>query len=282
MDKCRVCGSSNFKKKFKKYNFWIVECQDCSLIITNFSPDKNFYQDFYKKDYFIQGENKRSYDDYSTEKKSLNQTFKCRIDSLSIKKESQGNALDFGCAYGYFLQQMPSSWNKFGIEISSHAAQKAKKNNPDASIKIGKLESNTFPREKFDLITMWDVIEHLNNPKQDLKIIFDLLKGSGRFALSTGNVNSLLAKILGKKWHLYNPPQHLSYFSPKTIKTLLSSIGFSDIQISHPPAYYPLSYLSHKLGSLYDLKLSIPKKINSLVVPVNLWDIMKVTACKQA
>ena len=66
MTKCRICESTDHKNKFKKYGYEIVECLDCSLVYTNFSPDKNFFEKYYQKDYFVKGNNKRSYDDYSS------------------------------------------------------------------------------------------------------------------------------------------------------------------------------------------------------------------------
>lgn len=278
MVKCRVCGSSTSTKKFKKYNYDICICSSCHFVFTDLSPQKDFYDNFYSKDYYQHGSSKRGYDDYQNEEISIRQTFSQKVNELSLA--STGYVLDIGCAYGYFLKEVPGRWQKFGLEVSSHSANLAAKLVPEAKIKNDFFRSNTFPGVKFDLITLFDVAEHLDNPKEVLKTVHHKLKPGGRVVLTTGDVDSLFSKIQGKSWHLYNPPQHLCYFSKSVMVKLLTEIGFKEIEVTYPWSTYSLSYLLYKLKSIYKFPLPIPKFAKHIYLKFNLWDIMTVTAVK--
>lgn len=278
MVNCRICNSKFKKLVYQKYGFDIVRCKNCDLVFTDFNPSQKFLKDYYSKNYFVGGNNKLGYDDYGLEEASSRLTATKRIKIIRIAKK--GKVLDIGCAYGFFLDEMPEGWEKYGLEISNFAYKKAVRINPDAKIQNKILSSNVFSTQKFDLITLWDVIEHLKKPKDELSIIYNKLKKGGKLAISTGDVNSLFSKVQRQGWHLYTPPQHLSFFSPDSIKKLLSPIGFKNISISHPAAYYPVSYLAHKLQSVYGINLPRISFIENIILPVNLGDIMLVVASK--
>lgn len=278
MVNCRVCNSKNHSFLFKKYNYSIVKCLNCGLVFTNFNPPENFFDKFYSQSYFQKGDQKRGYKDYQGEEIALKETFKKRIDLLNLP--STGKVLDVGCAYGYFLNTIDSNWHKFGVEVSTHASKIAKKQNPKGKIINDVLKKNQFKSHQFDLISLWDVIEHLEDPKQTIKLSHSFLKKDGLLAITTGDVSSFFAKLQGSNWHLFNPPQHLSYFSPSTIRKLLKESGFKNIKVTHPAAIYPLSYLLYKLKNLYFPFLPIPKFTSKIRLPVNLRDIMLITAVK--
>lgn len=278
MTNCRLCRSGKADIMFQKYSFGIAKCKHCDLIYTDLNPNPNFFSDYYSKDYFQSGGDKRSYENYQGEADALQATFRKRLTILKLA--TKGAVLDIGCAYGYFLTVMPKGWSKFGVEVSTHAAKFASKLNKDAKVINGELTSNTFNAAKFDLITLWDVIEHLPDPLSVLQTSYRLLKKGGKIALTTGDVDSAFAKFQGQNWHLYNPPQHLSYFSTTTIIKILKKAGFKKISVIHPSAYYPLSYLLHKLKNLYHIPLPQYSWTQRINLPVNLSDIMLVTAVK--
>lgn len=275
---CRICGSNAKENLFNKYGFDIVRCGKCGLVFTDFYPTQKFLKDYYAKNYFVGGNKKLGYDNYALEEQSSRLTARKRIDLLKLR--SKGKILDVGCAYGFFLSEMPGGWEKSGLEISEFACAQAVKNNPGADIRNKILTPAIFAGKKFDLITLWDTIEHLDNPNGVITNVYSRLKKGGVLAVSTGDVDSFFSIMQGSNWHLYTPPQHLSFFSPATIKNLLKSAGFRKISISHPPAYYPVSYIVHKLSNLYNVKLPNIKIMQNIVIPVNLGDIMFVTAVK--
>jgi len=141
-----------------------------------------------------------------------------------------GIILDVGCGTGVFLDTLGTRWNKFGVEPSSYGAEQAKVKN----IRVMKTDflSANFNPETFDVVTLIDVIEHLKLPKENLEKAFAILKPGGYLVIETGDIGSLTAKLAGSRWTYFNPPEHISFFSKRTISSLLKQIGFINIEVS--------------------------------------------------
>lgn len=287
MTTCRVCGErENIKVKFRKNSLNILYCQRCRLSYLDYDPKLESIKKFYSEEYF-QGEGKRwGYYNYFAERENLLLSSQKRLTDIE-KIAKVGRILDVGCATGFFLEAAKESgWKPYGVEVSNFAGSVARKKF-GKNVTIGELQKNTFHKNYFDAVTLWDTIEHLPDPKETLKIIQGILKRGGLICLSTGDIESLLAKISGKSWHLYHLPEHLSFFSPKTIRNLLKSCGFRVISISHPGSYYTIEYLIRRLASSYHGKpLKILERIitnvslRKMSLYVNLFDIMTVYAKK--
>ena len=98
--------------------------------------------------------------------------------------------------------------------------------------------ADDLPEASFDVIVMHDVVEHLSNPKANITKIYTLLRTDGLFFVETGNINSLKARIYRRKSHFIWPEGHLYYFTPKSLRKLLSSAGFGWIRVwTSPPCY---------------------------------------------
>ena len=108
----------------------------------------------------------------------------------------------------------------------------------------------------FDVITMWNVLERLEQPRQELSHLSKMLKAGGLFVFSFGNVDSYLAKFQGKRWRVFSPPDAMNYFSPKTISLLLASCNLQPVaQIPALPREKLLARL-RLITVLRSLKLS--------------------------
>ena len=104
-----------------------------------------------------------------------------------------------------FVQQIK------GVEVSDYAIREAEARGLKDLI-VGEFLETDFKTEKFDLISMWDVIEHVCDPKTNLEKVFDLLKPGGYLVITTGNIDSWTAKLMGRFRHLMTPPRHLFFF----------------------------------------------------------------------
>lgn len=142
----------------------------------------------------------------------------------------EGSILDVGCGTGIFLDTLEPAWKKVGVEPSSYAAEQAR----DRNIEVlqGEFISVNFPRRRFDVITMIDVIEHLELPKENLEKAFSMLKPGGIVVIETGDIGSLTARLAGSRWTYFNPPEHICFFSKKALIALLKQIGFVNIEVS--------------------------------------------------
>ena len=151
--------------------------------------------------------------------------------------------LDVGSYTGVFVSLAgKAGWNAFGVEPSKWAVEQAAKSG--LNITEGTLESANFPKNNFDVITMWDVIEHLDDPYNSILSARTLLKKDGLLVIHTMDVDSLAAKILGKRWP-WLMEMHIYYFSQRTMSEMLKKAGFEIIK-SGPQG----RYVSYVLSSL--------------------------------
>ena len=154
-------------------------------------------------------------------------------------------------------------------------------------IELGALADSEQAPDSLAAVTMWDYIEHATDPRGDVLAAFRLLQPGGVLALSTGDVDSLAARISGRRWHLLTPRHHNYYFSAATLRLLLGSIGFDVVWIGHPGHRYTLRYLVHKGRTMVDVAplrgLSdrlASARVGAVRIPLNLWDIVTVVARK--
>ena len=133
---------------------------------------------------------------------------------------------------------------------------------------------------------MWDVIEHLKNPKQIIDEIHRILKPNGLIFFSTGDVSSKYARISGYYWHLLTPPQHLFYFSPKSVKSLFNNKQFLSKETVYEGKYVTLGFLFFKAEETFGKIISpfryiINKlRIDNIFIKINLFDIF-ITVCQK-
>lgn len=139
-----------------------------------------------------------------------------------------GRILDLGCAEGQFLNQLKKygPWECAGLEFSAEAVAEAQRRY-DFEVTAGTITGGRpWPDGYFDVITMWDVIEHLHHPLADLQVIQRLLKPDGYLILSTPIRHSLGNRLFGRFWVGYELPRHLHIFSEATLSKLLAKAGF--------------------------------------------------------
>ena len=145
-----------------------------------------------------------------------------------IKKIKTGKVLDVGCAYGFMLQRFPDSFQKFGIDVSEYAIDKAKKRLPLAVYNIGSAENKLpFKENFFDIILFNDVVEHLENPKVALENISGVLKKGGILYITTPNLNIVRKKIFRSADY---KEHHISLFSHSDLIDLLKNLKFRIVE----------------------------------------------------
>ena len=230
-NKCPWCGSEKaqinlwLKDEFlTKEDFHICECLSCGLLYTMPRPNKDKIGDYYKSDeYYSHQENKKGFVPkiYEAVKKS-NLKHKYKLATNGIKK---GKLLDIGCGVGDFLHTAEEQkWECIGVEPSEDAktiARKRIKANIIASEDMQQLSDASF-----DLITMWHVLEHVDDLKWQVKQLQRLIKPHGRIVIAVPNYNSYDAQFYKELWAAYDVPRHLSHFSKTTLTKIFKSTGF--------------------------------------------------------
>jgi SAM-dependent methyltransferase len=161
-------------------------------------------------------------------------------------RQPPGRLLDVGCYTGLFLKAaLAAGWDAFGIEPSRWAARTAAERLP-GRVTPGFLRGAHFPPASFDVVTAWDVVEHLTDPREDLTRMARLLRPGGWLFLSTMASEALIARLLGRRWPWYMD-MHRYYFTPRTLEMLLAQTGFTLRVVESYPHYTSLRYIVWKL-----------------------------------
>jgi 2-polyprenyl-3-methyl-5-hydroxy-6-metoxy-1,4-benzoquinol methylase len=192
--------------------------------------NQKIINDFYNENYYKGNAEYSYYDEREAEKYSL---YVWRKRLKIIKNYSQsGNLLDVGCAFGGFLKAAADDFEPYGIELSEYAGNYAKVKF-GKNIHVGTLDDHPFERSFFSVITMIELIEHLNDPASAIKQCYDLLKDDGLLVIQTANMDALQAKIF-KERYAYFMPGHLSYFTKKNLCVIIKKSGFTKIKVFQP------------------------------------------------
>jgi len=284
---CPLCKSDSSKKLYPKVYRRIVKCNSCGLIFTNPRLKKRYLRHLYSEEYFNNTESSHfGYENYLGDEEKIIKTFSKRMKEIENVTKKRGKLLDIGCATGFFMKSAKNrEWRVEGVEISNFAADYASKHFKFKVYKKDFLELK-LKEDSYDVITLWDVIEHFNNPKKALVKINKLLKPNGTLVLSTPDVESIPAKITKGRWVGYKlSDEHLTYFSIETITKLLESAGFSVVKKTHVGKHVSLDMLSDR-ASIYSPLLGKLIFFVSKILPknyflyINPFDIMCIYAKK--
>lgn len=270
-----------------KNGYKIYRCDSCQMLSVFPVPTSDTIESVYKEDYFFGAKKSFGYVDYDANKKAMTNIFELYLSKFKKILGGTGRLLDIGAATGFFMHIVERhGWKTDGIEISSHAASLGK--NRGLSIGAGTIHQTTFLPQSFDVVTMWDVIEHVPDPASDIRKITALLKSGGILAINTPDSGSLFARIMGARWHLLVPPEHIYYFNRTSLRMLLEKNGFMVIEVGCVGKRFTLEYIMNMLYNWQGLRiwvvlLSYLRRHHgfaNLAIPINLRDNMFILARK--
>lgn len=287
MKQCIVCGTTE-EFAFDKLGFDIVRCPKCRLfrtILLSKSPQK--VNQYYSKSYFTGSPTRAGYANYDQDHSIVRRNSHGYL-RLINKFLHKGKILDVGCATGIFLQEAEKvGFNGFGIDVSKYAISKAESRLSN-KVKLSSLRSGLFKKGSFNILTFFDVFEHLYNPRQTLQIAHNLLKKNGLVFINTGDTGSALAKLQGRNWHFFIPPQHIYYFSKQNLIDLLESEGFATVYSTSQGKWLSLRYLLQLARTIDNSKLANwaygminHRSLGRLPLHINLRDNMTIIARKR-
>jgi len=249
---CNFCSEPRFRPLFKINGFQIAECVRCRLVYTNPRLGIEALKEVYDHSYFRSDNSLvHGYVDYAGEAPLILRTFRRRWRHLlRFHGKEKGRLLDLGCAFGYLLKVAQlDGWEVAGLDASLHAVNHAQ-TTLRLPVQHSDLSEIPFPDDSFDIITMWDVIEHLPDPMKVLKACRAKLKPGGLFSLITPDCSSFSARLFGSKWVEYQKPhEHLYFFSRKRLSQVLESMGFRMESAGTAAKYVPLGFALERLES---------------------------------
>jgi len=167
-----------------------------------------------------------------------------------------GRILDVGCASGAFLRlTIERGWRAFGVEPSSALAESAKRaTGGRADIQCCTFRDAHFDHGSFDAITLWDVLEHVPDPISFARACRQLLKADGILFINVPAIDSHMARLLGERWPLLLP-EHLNYFSRRSLQRCARTAGFNAVQFSSRMASFSVGYAARRLAQ-HDVPLA--------------------------
>jgi len=225
---CIVCGSADPVLQQSKDGFSIVGCRGCGLVYVGEDPLTIDFDAIYGEAYYTGGSD-AVFADYLGQERARRAGARRRVWGLRLQRAS-GRLLDVGCAAGFFLVEAKRHYQVQGVELSEFSSRFARERF-GLDVFTGTLEQAGLPAAQFDLITLWDVIEHVPDPDAVLAEAARLLKPGGRLVLTTGDIGSAYARRSGAQWHLLAPPWHLYYFSRETMARLGAKAGLQVLGI---------------------------------------------------
>lgn len=260
---CVVCGSDKYKiiiKPNKKVDDptkiisasggvmgtqQVVKCPSCGLSYVN--PriiSKKVINSYSEADDSL----------YASQAEGRINTFKESLNFIEKYSPKKGKILDVGAAAGFFLKVAKNSgWTTHGVEPSKWSVNFANKNYK-VNVFQGVLKDAKFKDNFFDVVTMWDVLEHVPNPTEELNEIYRVLKPGGLLVINYPDFGTPLAKLAGAKWW-FLLSVHLFYFDKSSMTKILSKCGFVNPKFTSYWQSLSLGHLAKMIG-LYSKPLS--------------------------
>lgn len=225
---CPVCGGQNLTPTWTLGEYRVGQCGDCShsFVLSGFSSE--VLDQAYESDYYAASDSteRTGYVDYLGNAPQRLLGFKQRLHELERFTSERGRLLDFGCAVGLFVKvATDAGWEAIGLERSAWAADYGRRQFGLTIVAGSEAECADF-KGRFDMVTMWDVLEHLEDPRGVLRQVAHWLKPGGVLALNTVDSASLGARLAGEHWRHLGPPHHLQYFTRDSLRHLLRETGF--------------------------------------------------------
>ena len=263
---------------FRKLGIPIERCPVCGL---GHSDVRDFDPSTYYTESYFDGGYADGYADYQGSAEVLRSEFRQTVEELASLGVREGRLLEIGCAYGYFLDEAARRFDVSGVEISEAAAEAARARHKD--IRTGPLSDDTLRGlDQLDAIVLLDVIEHLEDPTATFALCAERLKPGGVLLLTTGDWAAPLARLLGPRWRLMTPPQHLWYFTRKSLGGLAQGVGLEEVAFSHPWKHVPVSLVVFQLQRMVMGRAAKLGWVPKGGIPVNLFDAMRVVYRKPA
>jgi 2-polyprenyl-3-methyl-5-hydroxy-6-metoxy-1,4-benzoquinol methylase len=244
---CKLCQSSGVAHKFNLTpQLEIFSCTNCEVQFM--SPQLNdeelteLYSETYYKSWGIQGDSENE-----SAKQMKIATFLLRLKKIK-EYVASGKVLDVGCATGFFLEAARDlGYETYGVELSEYSSQIAKKKFGNGNIVNGTLENATFQSGLFNVISMFDLIEHVRVPLDVIKKAGTFLDKEGIIIITTPDTGSLSHKLMRSKWTHYKK-EHFYYFNLQALKILAEQANMRIVYQESSKKALNIDYLHTQLN----------------------------------
>lgn len=251
LEHCPICSKTEFKNfivvtdnAVSKESFVIVECENCSFKFTNPRPDAQSIEAYYESEEYISHSNTKTGIINRAYHVVRSITTKQKVELINRYAPAKGSIMDYGCGTGIFLAACKKDgWEVRGIEPNTRAREAA-------SAETGEIIASGLQDvqgEKFEVITLWHVLEHIHKLNETMSQLLESLQEDGTLVIAVPNADSHDAKEYKENWAAYDVPRHLYHFTQATMKRFLKKhkMKLEEVLPMKFDAYY-VSLLSEK------------------------------------
>lgn len=239
---CPICGElGRTEFAFRRNDSAIYSCDSCGVQFVHPQPSDEALASIYSENYFLGSEDEAAANRVAELKRA---TAALYMDTIGARlKTVAPRLLEIGCGSGDFLMEAQSRGFKVeGLEYSEHATRVANARLSSAAVHAGSLETVRFPANSYDVIVAFDVIEHVRNARYTLERLHSALAPGGVVAIVTPSLDSWSRRVLGRYWMEYKT-EHLIYFGRKSLRRLLETTGFAEIEFTSNYKILSLDYI---------------------------------------
>lgn len=233
MTRCNLCHATQFELLIRKDGCDVVRCQTCELIFVANPPTDEERQRLYSFDAGYHTELQTDPQSNAFHQREANANL-----AVLRRHVKAGRLLDIGCSTGLFLQAARDiGWPGQGLEYSADSSAIAREQH-GLTVRTGELKPDTFAPASFDVVTLWDVIEHVPDPQRTLQLITDIVAPGGLLVLKTPDAGGWFPQAslrLAQRldfWRHAEPPGHLYQFSQRSLSAMVEKAGF-EVVVCH-------------------------------------------------
>lgn len=228
------CWQPHVRPCFRNAASPLRQCEQCSMVFVYPSPSRAQIEGQYSCAYFQKKYQRLMDSGYVCPEFSRQKMMDCLLRATSLCRHlngEPGTILDVGCGTGRFLElAQEKGWRTLGLELSEGIAENTAQR-LGSQVYVGSILDVALPDHYVDAVTLFDVIEHLEDPVRALQVCHRALKPGGAIVLTTPNFNGLGRRLVGESAFGIWPDEHLLYFQPSTLRRALRAAGFDRIQL---------------------------------------------------
>lgn len=234
---CTICRSDGREPAYLVDGHHVVRCTRCRHLYVSPRPPMDEVVAIYGPDYFENPAFKDTdhdayfgYMDYLQDRDNIQAKLRQVLGRIE-RHHPKGRLLDIGCGPGLFVDvAQRDGWDAWGVDLNESAVQWAQAN-VSAQVQLGTASDLGAASASFDCVTMFDVIEHLADPRAELQEVWRVVKPGGILVVVTPNAGALVSRALGSHWlEMKRAPEHLQFFSVPGLAQLLALCGFRSIE----------------------------------------------------
>lgn len=216
---CVICAGTELVALPRFGSAHLVRCASCHLTFAGRRPSDVELAEHY-----------RGYGSAWRDSEITRSRYRELLDSFEPFRKSN-RILDMGCGAGYFLEEAAKrGWDAYGSEFGDLPLELSR--DRGLTVVPAPLARDAFPPGHFDVVTSFEVVEHLRDPLSEAATLANLVRTGGLFYCTTPNFNALSRHLLGPRWEAIGYPEHLNYFTPRTITSWLRGFGFRQIELA--------------------------------------------------